>query len=91
MALIIVIVAAGEGTRMRSERPKVLHQLAGKTLLQHVHETAIALAPARVMVVYGHGGELAKEQLSHLNTEWVEQPRQLGLGTRCSRHCPIPG
>lgn len=80
MALSIVILAAGQGTRMLSHRPKVLHELAGRPLLQHVYDAASALAPARVVVVYGHGGELVRQRCSQLKAHWVEQPQQLGSG-----------
>jgi bifunctional UDP-N-acetylglucosamine pyrophosphorylase/glucosamine-1-phosphate N-acetyltransferase len=55
-SLNVVILAAGMGKRMHSRLPKVLHALAGKSLLAHVIEAARALAPARICVVYGHGG-----------------------------------
>ena len=53
----IVILAAGMGKRMNSDLPKVLHPLAGKSLLGHVVDTARTLDPQRLVVVYGHGGE----------------------------------
>ena len=55
MALDIVIMAAGKGTRMKSRWPKVLHRLAGRTLLQHVLDTAASLGEARTIVITGHG------------------------------------
>jgi len=57
LPLHIIILAAGEGKRMRSRLPKVLQRMAGKSMLAHVLETARALAPARIHVVYGHGGD----------------------------------
>ncbi|MFQ5487693.1 MAG: bifunctional UDP-N-acetylglucosamine diphosphorylase/glucosamine-1-phosphate N-acetyltransferase GlmU [Gammaproteobacteria bacterium] len=80
MSLSIVILAAGEGSRMRSALPKVLHPLAGKPLLEHVVSTACELAPQRILVVYGHGGEQVRERLSHLDVTWVKQASQLGTG-----------
>ena len=60
MGLSIVILAAGQGTRMRSDLPKVLQPLAGRPLLAHVVATAEALSADDVCVVYGHGGDLVK-------------------------------
>lgn len=80
MKLGIVILAAGQGTRMRSKLPKVLHPLAGKPLLQHVIDAASQLSPEKIVVVHGHGGELVKERLGASAVEWVEQAQQLGTG-----------
>jgi bifunctional UDP-N-acetylglucosamine pyrophosphorylase/glucosamine-1-phosphate N-acetyltransferase len=81
MALSIVILAAGQGKRMKSQTPKVLHRLAGKALLEHVMTTASKLSPqATPIIVYGHQGERVKHALAHLNATWVEQARQLGTG-----------
>ena len=80
MKLGIIILAAGQGTRMRSKLPKVLHPLAGKPLLKRVIDCAKELDPETIVVVYGHGGELVPESLSAEPVEWVEQARQLGTG-----------
>ncbi|HED16538.1 MAG TPA: UDP-N-acetylglucosamine diphosphorylase/glucosamine-1-phosphate N-acetyltransferase [Gammaproteobacteria bacterium] len=80
MALSIIILAAGQGTRMCSALPKVLHEIAGKPLLEHVVETAAHLPGAQINVVYGHGGKLVPERLAHLAVNWVEQADQLGTG-----------
>jgi len=80
MALSIIILAAGQGTRMYSALPKVLHEIAGKPLLEHVVETAAQLPEAQINVVYGHGGNLVPERLAHLTVNWVEQREQLGTG-----------
>ncbi|OGT90042.1 MAG: UDP-N-acetylglucosamine diphosphorylase/glucosamine-1-phosphate N-acetyltransferase [Gammaproteobacteria bacterium RIFOXYA12_FULL_61_12] len=80
MKLGIIILAAGQGTRMRSKLPKVLHPLAGKPLLKHVIDCAKELEPETIAVVYGHGGELVPESLSTEPVEWVEQAKQLGTG-----------
>ncbi len=80
MSLSIIILAAGQGTRMYSDKPKVLHDLAGKSLLEHVHHTASMLETRGIHVIYGYGGELVKDQLSHLPVDWVEQEEQLGTG-----------
>lgn len=80
MALHIIILAAGQGKRMFSQTPKVLHPLAGKPLLAHVIETALTLTPQAIHVVYGHGGEQLQQNLSHYPIEWVLQTEQLGTG-----------
>jgi len=78
--LNVVILAAGQGTRMKSRQPKVLHPLAGKPLLGHVIETARCLKPAKIIVVYGHGGEQVPKALASDDLVWVEQAEQLGTG-----------
>ena len=76
----IVILAAGKGTRMRSQLPKVLHKLAGKPLLTHVLDAAGAIANARKIVVAGHGAEALRETYSDSAFTMVEQAEQLGTG-----------
>lgn len=78
--LNIVILAAGKGTRMQSLMPKVLHRLAGKTLLQHVIDKAKQLKPNKMVVVYGYGGDAVPKALTHETITWVEQKEQLGTG-----------
>ena len=78
--LEIIILAAGQGTRMRSAKPKVLHHLAGRPLLEHVVETASRLQPRATHVVIGHGGEAVRAALSAYPLTWVEQAEQLGTG-----------
>jgi bifunctional UDP-N-acetylglucosamine pyrophosphorylase/glucosamine-1-phosphate N-acetyltransferase len=80
MNLEIIILAAGQGTRMKSSLPKVLHPLAGRPLLEHVVQTAAALQPAAVHVVVGHGAGEVREALASYNLNWVEQDQQLGTG-----------
>jgi len=80
LKLGIIILAAGQGTRMKSDRPKVLHPLAGKPLLGHVLDTASELNPQRIIVVHGHGGEEVRNTFSSYPVEWVEQAQQLGTG-----------
>jgi bifunctional UDP-N-acetylglucosamine pyrophosphorylase/glucosamine-1-phosphate N-acetyltransferase len=79
-ALSIVILAAGKGTRMHSDLPKVLHPLAGKPMIQHVIDTVRALNSRKIHVVYGHGGSLVKKTLADTELNWVLQDRQLGTG-----------
>lgn len=88
MNLEIIILAAGQGTRMRSNLPKVLHPLAGKPLLVHVIETAKSLEPLALHVVYGHGGELVKERINDPQIHWVEQTQQLGTGHAVEQAMP---
>ncbi len=76
----IVILAAGQGKRMNSDLPKVLHPLAGKALLARVLDAARALQPSRICVVYGHGGEAVRERMSAEDVLWARQDRQLGTG-----------
>jgi len=88
MSLSIVILAAGQGTRMRSRLPKVLHRLAGRTLLEHVWHTASALPHTSLSVVYGYGGRQVPETLGHLDAMWVEQKEQLGTGHAVAQALP---
>ncbi|HRF13437.1 MAG: bifunctional UDP-N-acetylglucosamine diphosphorylase/glucosamine-1-phosphate N-acetyltransferase GlmU [Candidatus Accumulibacter phosphatis] len=76
----IVILAAGQGKRMHSNLPKVLHPLAGKALLAHVLDTARSLVPQRLCVVYGHGGEAVRTTIDAPDLLWVLQEPQLGTG-----------
>jgi bifunctional UDP-N-acetylglucosamine pyrophosphorylase/glucosamine-1-phosphate N-acetyltransferase len=76
----IVILAAGQGKRMYSTLPKVLHPLAGKALVAHVIDTARALSPRRLCVVYGHGGERIRSALDAPDLSWALQEPQLGTG-----------
>src|SRR5258706_15238293 len=76
----VIILAAGMGKRMQSALPKVLHPLAGKPLLSHVIETARALSPARLCVVYGHGGDAVPALLAAPDLKFALQQPQLGTG-----------
>jgi bifunctional UDP-N-acetylglucosamine pyrophosphorylase/glucosamine-1-phosphate N-acetyltransferase len=78
--LSIVILAAGQGKRMHSRLPKVLHRLAGRTLLEHVYIAASRLRSRRIHVVYGYGGDQVPKEHPHMDVDWVEQERQLGTG-----------
>ncbi len=80
MNLTTIILAAGKGTRMRSQLPKVLHHIAEKPLLKHVHDTAIQLENNTIHIVIGHGAELVKKTLANFACAWVEQTEQLGTG-----------
>ncbi|ANB01930.1 bifunctional UDP-N-acetylglucosamine diphosphorylase/glucosamine-1-phosphate N-acetyltransferase GlmU [Ectothiorhodospira sp. BSL-9] len=87
----VIILAAGQGTRMRSALPKVLHPLAGQPLLAHVIHTAQALMPERVVVVYGHGGDQVRQALADAPVTWVEQTEQLGTGHAVAQALPEAG
>ena len=78
--LHVVILAAGQGRRMRSSLPKVLHLLAGRPLLSYVIEATNGLGAARVHVVHGYAGGVVREAMSGADVEWVEQSEQLGTG-----------
>ncbi len=79
-SLHVVILAAGEGKRMRSARPKVLMPLAGKPMLGHVLEVARALEPAAIHIVYGHGGDQVRAAFADPDLSWVHQAEQRGTG-----------
>lgn len=87
-ALSVVILAAGKGTRMYSDLPKVLHPLAGKPMVQHVIDTALGLGAQHVHLVYGHGGDLLKEKLATQPVNWVLQAQQLGTGHAMQQAAP---
>jgi bifunctional UDP-N-acetylglucosamine pyrophosphorylase/glucosamine-1-phosphate N-acetyltransferase len=88
MELGIIVLAAGQGTRMRSSLPKVLHPLAGKPLLSHVLETAARLSPKRCVVVYGHGGDTVRKNIVLPELAWVEQTQQMGTGHAVQQAMP---
>jgi bifunctional UDP-N-acetylglucosamine pyrophosphorylase / glucosamine-1-phosphate N-acetyltransferase len=86
--LNIVILAAGKGTRMHSDTPKVLHEIGGKPILAHVIDCAKALNAQKIMVVYGFGGELVRETFAHEEITWVKQAEQLGTGHAVQQAAP---
>ncbi|MBU1332045.1 MAG: bifunctional UDP-N-acetylglucosamine diphosphorylase/glucosamine-1-phosphate N-acetyltransferase GlmU [Gammaproteobacteria bacterium] len=88
MSLDIVILAAGQGTRMRSALPKVLHPVAGKSMLGHVIDTARQLKPQGIHVVIGHGAEKVREQLAADDLNFVIQAEQLGTGHAVAQALP---
>ena len=87
----IVILAAGQGKRMHSSLPKVLHPLAGKPLARHVIDTARCLSPERLIVVYGHGGDAVPAALAAPDIAWAEQAQQLGTGHAVAQALPHLG
>jgi bifunctional UDP-N-acetylglucosamine pyrophosphorylase/glucosamine-1-phosphate N-acetyltransferase len=86
--LNIVILAAGKGTRMHSELPKVLHVVGSKPILAHVISCAKALQPNKIIVVYGFGGERVKEAFSGEEITWVNQAEQNGTGHAVQQALP---
>ncbi|MCK6431467.1 MAG: bifunctional UDP-N-acetylglucosamine diphosphorylase/glucosamine-1-phosphate N-acetyltransferase GlmU [Burkholderiaceae bacterium] len=91
MALDIVIMAAGKGTRMKSDLPKVLHRLAGRPLLQHVLDTASDLGRARVIVITGHGADAVEDAIAGSGALAVRQMPQLGTGHAIQQVVPHLG
>lgn len=87
--LNIVILAAGKGTRMHSNKPKVLHEVGSKAILAHVIDCAKALNPHKVIVVYGYGGETVREAFAQENITWVKQADQLGTGHAVQQAVPF--
>ncbi len=88
MELHTVILAAGQGTRMKSALPKVLHAIAGRPLLGHVVDTAVALESERIHVVHGHGGDRVRAALDDPQLRWIEQAEQLGTGHAVEQAMP---
>ena len=84
----VILMAAGQGTRMRSSLPKVLHPVCGKPLLLHALATARELSPARIALVIGHGAEQVRRACSADDVDWVVQQQQLGTGhaVMCAEH-----
>lgn len=80
MPLSIIILAAGQGKRMQSARAKVIHQLAGKSMLQHVVDTSQALDPDQIIVVVGHQSSQVRESMKGQGLSFVEQAEQKGTG-----------
>ncbi|RLM16310.1 UDP-N-acetylglucosamine diphosphorylase/glucosamine-1-phosphate N-acetyltransferase [Gibbsiella quercinecans] len=87
-AMSVVILAAGKGTRMYSDLPKVLHPLAGKPMVQHVIDAAMKLGAKNLHLVYGHGGDLLKSTLQDGALNWVLQAEQLGTGHAMQQAAP---
>src|SRR5690349_684162 len=80
MKLAVVILAAGQGKRMKSDLPKVLQPLAGRPLLGHVVARARELEPSSIHVVFGHGGDAVRSTLKDGDLRWALQAEQLGTG-----------
>ncbi len=85
----IVILAAGQGKRMHSNLPKVLHPLTGKALVSHVVDTARSLSPRKLCLVYGHGGDVVRSTLDAPDLSWALQDPQLGTGHAVQQALPF--
>jgi bifunctional UDP-N-acetylglucosamine pyrophosphorylase/glucosamine-1-phosphate N-acetyltransferase len=83
-----VILAAGKGTRMYSNKPKVLHTLAGKPMAKHVIDTCEGLGAKNIHLVYGHGGDQMQAELGQERVTWVLQAEQLGTGHAVNQASP---
>ncbi len=88
MSLSVIILAAGAGTRMCSLKPKVLHELAGIPMVEHVYNASKTLAAKQIQLVYGHGGDLLKQQCAHFDVEWAQQTEQLGTAHAVQQASP---
>ena len=89
MSLHIIVLAAGQGKRMYSSLPKVLHPLAGTPMLQRVVNTASELKPDGIHVIFGHGGDQIQQALPDLPVQWVLQAQQLGTGHAVMQALPL--
>lgn len=88
MSLTVVILAAGQGTRMRSRLPKVLHKVGGKPMLGHVVDLAEGLGANNVVVVHGHGSDVIKSEFANERIDWAHQAEQLGTGHAVKQALP---
>ncbi|MFD0966931.1 bifunctional UDP-N-acetylglucosamine diphosphorylase/glucosamine-1-phosphate N-acetyltransferase GlmU [Seminibacterium arietis] len=87
--LSVVILAAGKGTRMYSDLPKVLHEIGGKPMVKHVIDTAKQLEAEQIHLIYGHGANLLQQRLSNEAVNWVLQEQQLGTGHAMQQAAPF--
>jgi bifunctional UDP-N-acetylglucosamine pyrophosphorylase / glucosamine-1-phosphate N-acetyltransferase len=87
MKITTIILAAGKGTRMCSELPKILHKIANRPLLQHVYDMSSQLNHNAIKIVYGHGADLVRDALKDLDASWIEQKQQLGTGHAVQQVC----
>jgi bifunctional UDP-N-acetylglucosamine pyrophosphorylase/glucosamine-1-phosphate N-acetyltransferase len=88
MTLDVVILAAGQGSRMRSKLPKVLHEIAGKSMLRHVVDVASKIGADNTHIVIGHGAELVKESIPSHTIKWSLQSEQKGTGHAVAQALP---
>jgi bifunctional UDP-N-acetylglucosamine pyrophosphorylase/glucosamine-1-phosphate N-acetyltransferase len=88
MKLSVIILAAGQGTRMKSALPKVMHKLAGIPMLEHVYNRSLELGAEDIHIVYGHGGEHLHDYCSDFDVEWILQDQQLGTAHAVQQASP---
>lgn len=88
MSLSVIILAAGQGTRMKSSLPKVMHRIAGTPMLEHVYRRSLELGADDIHIVYGHGGEHLRETCSEFKVDWVLQKAQLGTAHAVQQASP---
>jgi len=88
MKLSVIILAAGQGTRMKSALPKVMHKLAGLPMLEHVYNRSLELGAEDIHIVYGHGGEHLHDYCSDFDVEWILQDQQLGTAHAVQQASP---
>jgi len=91
MKITTVILAAGKGTRMRSDLPKVLHGIAGRPLLRHVYDMSSQVADNSIHIVVGHGAEQVKQALADCRVNWIGQYQQWGTGHAVQQASPFIG
>lgn len=89
MSLSVIILAAGQGTRMKSNLPKVMHKLAGRPMIEHVYNRSCELSADSIYIVYGHGGDELKRACSKFKVNWVEQVEQLGTAHAVQQASPM--
>jgi len=89
MSLIVIILAAGQGTRMKSSLPKVMHKIAGAPMIEHVYKRSCELNASAIHIVYGYGGEQLKTSCDHFKASWVEQTEQLGTAHAVQQASPM--
>jgi bifunctional UDP-N-acetylglucosamine pyrophosphorylase/glucosamine-1-phosphate N-acetyltransferase len=89
MELSIVVLAAGEGKRMKSQLPKVVQPIGGKPMLAHVLVTAKSLDPSQIIVVHGYGKDIVRDAVNDPSLKWVEQAERLGTGDAVQRALPL--
>jgi bifunctional UDP-N-acetylglucosamine pyrophosphorylase / glucosamine-1-phosphate N-acetyltransferase len=89
MSLSVIILAAGQGTRMKSSLPKVMHKIAGAPMIEHVYKRSCELNASAIHIVYGYGGEQLKASCDHFKASWVEQTEQLGTAHAVQQVSPM--